>query len=90
MGLQADMYNTDSALKYAQELLQQDRLNEESSNMASAARAQNIGNFAENIGAMAREDKDREMLQWLIDKGVFGTITAKGGKIRKRKKGLTY
>ena len=90
MGLQADMYNTDSASKYAQELLQQDRLNEESSNMASAARAQNIGNFAENIGAMAREDKDREMLQWLIDKGVFGTITAKGGKIRKRKKGLTY
>lgn len=90
MGLQADMYNTDSALKYAQELLQQDRLSEESSNMASAARAQNIGNFAENIGAMVREDKDREMLQWLIDKGVFGTITAKGGKIRKRKKGLTY
>lgn len=90
MGLQADMYNTDSALKYAQGLLQQDSLNEEASNMASAVRAQNIGNFAENIGAMDREAKDREMLQWLIDKGVFGTIAAKGGKIRKRKKGLTY
>lgn len=88
--LKAAMANQDAKLKYNQQALMQARLNDEASTMASAARAANFGNLAESISNLGRERDYRNWVKYLADAGVFGTMAAKGGKIRKRKKGLTY
>lgn len=88
--LKAAMANQDAKLKYNQQALMQARLNDEASTMASAAKAANFGNLAESISNLGRERDYRNWVKYLADAGVFGTMTAKGGKIRKRKKGLTY
>lgn len=88
--LKAAMANQDAKLKYNQQALMQARLNDEASTMASAAKAANFGNLAESISNLGREKDYRNWVKYLADAGVFGTMAAKGGKIRKRKKGLTY
>lgn len=88
--LKAAMANQDAKLKYNQQALMQARLNSEESTMASAAKAANFGNLAESISYLGRERDYRNWVKYLADAGVFGTMAAKGGKIRKRKKGLTY
>ena len=88
--LKAAMANQDAKLKYNQQALMQARLNDEASTMASAAKAANFGNLAESISNLGRERDYRNWVKYLADAGVFGTMAAKGGKIRKRKKGLTY
>ena len=88
--LKAAMANQDAKLKYNQQALMQARLNDEASTMANAAKATNFGNLAESISNLGREKDYRNWVKYLADAGVFGTMTAKGGKIRKRKKGLTY
>lgn len=88
--LKAAMANQDAKLKYNQQALMQARLNDEASTMASAAKAANFGNLAESISNLGRERDYRNWVKYLADAGVFGTMAAKGGKIKKRKKGLTY
>ena len=88
--LKAAMANQDAKLKYNQQALMQARLNDEASTMANAAKATNFGNLAESISNLGRERDYRNWVKYLADAGVFGTMAAKGGKIRKRKKGLTY
>lgn len=69
----------------------------------AAQRSANLTNLFNNIGAIGQENVSRNQLQMLIDSGVFGNmskgvtkgtlatgnIDANGGKLRKRKKGLT-
>lgn len=109
MGLKAAIANQEARLKYGQAALQQAKMNDDASTLASSARAQNLGNLAESISNIGRESTDREQTDMLIESGAFGTISQKpywwsdkkwkeyqenhkacGGKIRKRKKGLTY
>lgn len=68
---------------------------------ADAARSRNISGFFQGLGDMGYEEQSRAMVDWGIEHGVYGPIDqyiwsrgksnmrAKGGKIKKRKRGLT-
>lgn len=121
-GLKTAIANQDARLKYAHAALQQARVNDEAATLASAARAQNLGNWAESWGNLGREidaRKDRDLyiagagrgmsldeikgwispsrqlqyaksLGYTDDEIKAAGIAAYGGKLKKKKKGLTY
>ena len=109
LALEAAMSNQKMRPYYANLALQQAKMNDDASNMASAARAANLSALAESTSNIGREATDRKQVDMLIDSGVFGTISKKpywwsdkkwedyqnnhkacGGKIKRKKKGLTY
>ena len=67
--------NRRNEMALAQFNLQQARENENMSNTASGARAQNISALAESIANFGREQEDRERVSWLISKGVLGNYS---------------
>jgi hypothetical protein len=89
--LRADLANQNARLNYAQAALHQAQLADQAQTLAYMGRAQNLGNLAESVANMGREKDAKAWRDMLIKAGVFGTLpAAKGGKLRKKKKGLTY
>lgn len=94
LALRTGLGNQGSRLSYAQAALQQAKANTDETNASMGARAANISGLADNIAAAASERDQRRWLQALADAGVFGTLpvgfrVANGGRIRRKKKGLT-
>lgn len=114
LGVKLGAENASNLLSYAQAKLQQEKMNDDMSNAMMGAKAQNLGNFAESLANIGREQDALDWRDMLIRAGVFGTLSEKpsdwtdkewqayrkglaasmssanGGKIKKRKKGLTY
>jgi len=66
LGLRAAMANQEAKLRYGQAALQQARMNVDETNMTMAAKAQNLGNFAESLDDMIREEDARNWRDWYI------------------------
>ena len=66
LGLQAAMANQEAKLRYGQAALQQAKANVDETNMTMAAKAQNLGNFAESLDNMIREEDARNWRDWYI------------------------
>ena len=114
LGVKLGAENASNLLNYAQAKMQQEKANEDMSNAMMGARAQNLGNFAESLANIGREQDALNWRDMLIRAGVFGTLSekptdwtdrewaaykkaltssatsAQGGKIKRKKKGLTY
>lgn len=92
MGLKTDMFNADSLMKQA---AMYDNIASLRQKIYDANRAEKIANLSglfSNLGALGKEDYAKEQLRYSIDKGAYkglGTQSKCGGKIKRRKKGVT-
>lgn len=71
----------------AEDLRQRARLTRENAIQA------NLSGLFTSLGNIGQENVTRQQMQWMVDNGYvpgYGNKTAKGGKIKRRKKGLTY
>ena len=91
LALRTGLGNQGSRLSYAQAALQQAKANTDETNASMGARAANISGLADNIAGAATERDQRRWIQALVDAGVIpiGFRVANGGRIRRKKKGLT-
>lgn len=76
MGLKAEMANQEQRLKYAQAALQQAKMNEDNSNIASAARAANLSALAESTANIGREADARNDAKTVIEASGRGLTVA--------------
>mgnify|MGYP003571247143 CR=1 FL=1 len=114
LGVKLGAENASNLLSYAQAKLQQEKTNDDMSNAMMGVKAKNLGNFAESLANIGREQDALDWRDMLIRAGVFGTLSEKptdwtdkewlayrkaltsstmsanGGKIKRKKKGLTY
>lgn len=73
-------------------------MREAARNLADQAKSANLSGFLQALGDIGYENANRNMRAWNIENGTFGSmsqkqadnISAKGGKIKRRRKGLTY
>lgn len=92
MGLKTDMFNAESLMKQA---AMYDNIASLRQKIYDANRAEKIANLSglfSNLGALGKEDYAKEQLRYSIDKGAYkglGTQSKCGGKIKRRKKGVT-
>lgn len=71
----------------AEDLRQRARLTRENAIQA------NLSGLFTSLGNIGQENVTRQQMQWMVDNGYvpgYGNKAAKGGKIKRRKKGLTY
>lgn len=93
MGLKTDMFNAESLMKQA---AMYDNIASLRQRIYDANRAEKIANLSglfSNLGALGKEDYAKEQLRYSIDKGAYRGIGSHenkcGGKIKRRKKGVT-
>lgn len=88
MGLKTDMFNAESLMKQA---AMYDNIASLRQKIYDANRAEKIANLSglfSNLGALGKEDYAKEQLRYSIDKGAYKGLKC-GGKIKRRKKGVT-
>jgi len=50
------------------------------------AKMNNLNTFVEGMGDLGKEKDQKALINWMIEKGLFGTVRANGGKLNTKKK----
>jgi len=50
------------------------------------AKMNNLNTFVEGLGDIGKEKDQKAIINWMIEKGLFGTVKAYGGKLNTKKK----
>lgn len=94
MGIKAAMANQDASLKAGSIRLggisQAMALRRAIDAEKNASLSANFSNLFESLGNIGIDAANRADRDWLIKKGIFGTVHAKGGKLKKKRGGFTY
>lgn len=93
MGLDVDKFNANNLMQQASMYSTLAKFRQDLLNANRAEKIANLSGLFSNIGALGKEDYAKEQLRWVTEKGGYKGIGSNenkcGGKIRRKKKGVT-